>query len=895
MTNSATDEIQKDFNSLNIKDDLQNTDDDKTSEVIVGSDEIVKELMENENYIDITQDFFKITSKIEFGKIIKSSSITLLEGTHALEALNPKLDGFLLPSTKFDTLKSRPLDEVNWVMQKLTEKLCCWLDNNSLSVTVFSCAYVEELLINYEKAPQRYPSFRSSPKFNGDESIETYLKYYTSDEDDEEIFVHCVLKVFIMGLVQFVKFVISLGMAGVIYEDEDLNAQTMDLNLFYNIDVTSTWKDLDIILEWLEKKSTSYTDKVDSRSKKILNSIKITKNLLNLVYSLTKLQTILYKSINPFSIDENKDFIYSNLEYINNNLKLIKSIKSEKLNYFNKLPILKNCFSVSIQRRCNNMSPPKTLAKMKFDKTYENLIKMFKDYQFMLEVVNCKDTAQMQDFFQYFTNYREDDVNKEKTEDDGEEEEKEGGEDDEEDDDGIIGIHVVIRALFQLFFIRDDKSIMGNTNNFTLLSMVIDNVQDSTCFNSQLFQFLNVNNFYSYLTNNDSKNPSIEIEEKKGALQFEFSNLLSKIENPFYNTMTIISQNPSRQRQLFNRQLILLDSLQVETEKFETELETKYNIIDSFLDNNGNPSVPILPISSWVYLVKLETMIDIVVRGIELECYKDLRELFVAYWYLSYLIDHLLKLLARLQSINSFRQQQINNIPKRIKKLKSTDKKKLKLKNDYNNKLNYELPILKIIELKLNNKLKEIEILNKLISIQSSTLCLLSSLNFIKLPKLIKIPEIYLFNLQLKPFQSVGVPNLPSFEIFKEYESKFKDLLISLNNNKSFKPLKDLMNSTSVECTELIKNLIKEFENKAEIDNSNITTPILNTERLKWYKSLLKSNITSSLNFQSILKEIEKDKFELNKINDESYKVLIDKEGYNRYFPIFKLIKKKTE
>ncbi|GMF49897.1 unnamed protein product [[Candida] boidinii] len=781
-------------------------------------------------------------------------------------------------------------------MQKLIEKLCCWLDNNSLSVTVFSCAYVEELLINYEKTPQRYPSFRASPKFNGDETIETYLKYYTSDEDDEEIFVHCVLKAFIMGLVQFVKFVISLGMAGVIYEDEDLNAQTMDLNLFYNIDVTSTWKDLDIILEWLDKKSTQYESKNETSFEKILNSIKITKKLLNLIYSLTKLQTILYKSINPFSIEENKDFIYSNLEYINENLRLIKSIKSEKSNYFNKLPVLKNCFSVSIQRRCNNMSPPKTLAKMKFDKTYQNLIKMFKDYQFMLEVVNCKDTAQMQDFFQYFTNYREEDINKEKREDDDNEKvdtDADADADEEEDDDGIIGIHVVIRALFQLFFIRDDKTIMGNTNNFTLSSMIIDNLQDSTCFNSQLFQFLNVNNFYSYLTN-DSKDSSLEIEEKKGALQFEFSNLLSKVENPFYNTMTIISQNPSRQRQLFNRQLILLDSLQVETEKFETELETKYNIVDSFLDNNGNPSVPILPISSWVYFVKLETMIDIVVRGIELECYKDLRELFVAYWYLSYLIDHLLKLLARLQSINSFRQQQINNMPKRIKKLKSTDKKKLKLKNDYNNKLTYELPILKIIELKINNKSKEIEILNKLISTQSSTLCLLSSLNFIKLPKLIKIPEVYLFNLQLKPFQSVGVPNLPSFEIFKEYESKFKDLLVSLNNNKSFKPLKDLMNSTSIECTELIKNLIKEFETKAELDNSNITTPILNTERLKWYKSLLKSNIASSLNFQSILKEIENDKFELNKINDENYQVLIDKEGYNRYFPIFKLIKKTT-
>ncbi|GMG31718.1 unnamed protein product [Ambrosiozyma monospora] len=86
-------------------------------------------------YVDITDDFLKISSKIEYGTIAKSKAFKLLQGTHALETLNPKLDTSLLEIAEFDVCSLKSIDQLNWLLSRLYGCLCAWLDNSALSVT----------------------------------------------------------------------------------------------------------------------------------------------------------------------------------------------------------------------------------------------------------------------------------------------------------------------------------------------------------------------------------------------------------------------------------------------------------------------------------------------------------------------------------------------------------------------------------------------------------------------------------------------------------------------------------------------------------------------------------------------------------------------------------------
>ncbi|ODV84416.1 hypothetical protein CANARDRAFT_29270 [[Candida] arabinofermentans NRRL YB-2248] len=761
--------------SINDKDTLKSSETKITSQV----NPTVSSRANLKVFTDVTDSFFKIASKIPFGEVVKSNQFKLLEGTHALEILNPKLDSALLDLTDFDISSVKTLDEVNWIMMKLLGCLCSWLDNNSLSVSVLSCVYIQKLLLNYQNLEDPKLTFDEKP--NGDVT-------------------DVILRAFSLGLLQFVKFVLKLGQSGVIYEEEDLNTQTMDLDFLTKVDVAETDNDLKVAIELIE---SNYGNE---------DGCNFCLKMLRLFEELLKCESLLSVNADLYTHSE------FDSTFLSRQLQLLSELKDQQT-YLDSLKEIPNCFSVNIQRQLNNRSPPKPLSCLPFAVSVESLIGMSNDLVSITKILEITDVIELYEYLTCFMNRR---LNT-------------------NDPDEIIGNHVVARALMQLFLIRDDRSILGSRKWF-ISDMMLDLLYKVSLQNSKLSKIDTM--------------PGFEVND------ISYQKLLAQLESPFYNYLTSISQNPSRQRQFINKELILWDTLQVEAENFELELNPKLN--DNFIDSN----IPTMPVSSFVYYFKLVRMIELMFKSIELNLFKDLREINIGYWFLSYLIGYLTQHIVRLLDINRLRQTQISNYPKKIKKAKGD--KKLKLKEEYESHKVYLDQFLRV-ETYLKYQMNKMELYKKLIELKLTTLQILNHQGYLKLSKLCRAPEELLFELQLKSYQSIGIPQLPTFKDYQDSLTKFNEVFDVLYKQKNFRYFKSFIVTKNDEIND-------DLEKLKELASDLHYNQLLTDDMMESFSLLKTSSLSSQETLSTLLKLLESE-------GPKALKVTIEKLNYHLYFP----------
>ncbi|KAH3661204.1 hypothetical protein OGAPHI_006611 [Ogataea philodendri] len=725
------------------------------------------------DYDDITDEFFSIASKIEYGDIAKSKHFKLLEGTHALEVMNPKLDTALLTPEQIDPAVPT-LDHAAWVMARLLGCVCAWLDNNSLSVSVLSCHYVEQLILG--------------------NPVEGTIE-------------NKVLVPFVKAVVQFVNQVLSLGVAGVIYEEEDLNTQTMDLDfaVFESEDVSQT---VNGAVQWLETQPKSESASLCIALLSVLDqSLKIN--------SLVQINTELYQGT-PKTAD---------FSYIDKAVSLLDTLASpETAKLVDSLPKTA-CFSTNVQRTLNNRSPPKPLAYASFDQSVASFAKMFVDLRFMTKVFLVRDSIELLDYLNVFMCRRQFTA----------------------DPDEILGNHIVVRTLMQLFLIRDDQSILGS-KHWNISTLLIDIVNKISLQNSKIQQ---------KLSDVDSK----EIREG-------FEKLLTQLEPAFYNFLTSISQNPSRQRQFVNKELIIWDSIQVETENFETGLNSKLN--DVFPDSE----LPAMPLASFVYYLKLSKMADLLFKSIELDLYKDPRELHLGYWQLGNQLEHLIQHIHRLLDLNRLRQTQINNYSKRIKKAKGDKKNKLREQYEIDKEF---LPQFERMERYFEFQLVKYEIHKNLTESRVCLFRLLQRFGLLGLPKLCKVSEEILYNLQFKSYQTIGIPQLLPYSEYQHIMRQNVWIHGSLQGSGA--------NYERV--------LMKQRADRVNLDLRRFEAMVAKLQYPKFMaeafldevKLLKKANIAVQLAFSQVLKAATES-------SKPEFKVSFEKIGYHLYYPNIKVTTK---
>ncbi|KAG7830760.1 hypothetical protein KL920_001351 [Ogataea angusta] len=722
------------------------------------------------DYEDITSDFFAITSAIEYGSIVKSKQFKLLEGTHALEVLNPKLDTALLELGILHPVVET-LDQAAWVMVRLLGSVCAWLENNSLSVSVLSCYFVEQLI-------QRKPV-------------------------TGELVERCVAP-FVKGVISFVSSVLKLGVAGVIYEEEDLNTQTMDLD-FSVCDGEQTVLELRNAVTWVRSQPESRPQQL------CVDLLSLVEHSLH-ICEITQVSVELYET-SPQSVSS-VSFADSALET------LARLAEPETVAFAAALPEVA-CFSANVQKTLNNRSPPKPLAHSDFASSLENFTKLFTDFQFMLNVLAVRDSVELYEFLNLFMTRRQFTT----------------------DPDEILGNHVVVRALMQLFLIRDDRSILGS-RRWNISTLLMD--------------------VFSKISFQNSRLQSSTDDELRNGLE----KMIIQIEPAFYNFLTCISQNPLRQRQFVNKELIIWDSIQVEAENFELESHAKLH------DTFANSELPVMPVSSFVYYLKLTKMAELLFKSIELCLFKDCRELHLGYWLLANQLDYLVQHIKRLLDINQLRQTQLAAFSKKIKKAKGD--KKAKLREEYEIK-KQSLPQLQKMELYFNMLLTKHQIHKSLAENRATVLRMLGKQGFMDLPKLCKASEETLYNLQFKSFQSIGVPQLPSFKEYKEMMKQEKWLASQLSPEANASYQKGVLKQKSDEINANIRRL--------EALVAEMQFPQFISERLiQDTKLLKKANVACLLTFSQALKVADLPKSHVA--------VVFEKYDHHLYYPNIKVAAK---
>ncbi|KAI5969054.1 MAK10 [Candida margitis] len=644
--------------------------------------------------IDITQDVFASVQQLKENKVVKSGLFELLDGTRALEMLNPRHDTGLIELAEddvlFDCSKSQTATSIVNIQTKLLVQLVNWLEGHSLDETILSCRYVQTMLENYFQDPS---SINHKCAFS-----QTKLKPQSYTKDTDYWLVHRVLKAFVKGLCKFIGFVINLAKT-FLYEEEDLTTRSHDLNYFTEVSPQTVIDEINDTFEWI------LSHEVDS-SDIIISQMKLVQYLNQFEIKVTS-QHIPFMEENS----SNQGQLFSFCDDAVNEINHIRQFNLEESN------IPKGAFSKFIQVEMGNINVPVELASVtetEYCNHLEAIFTVVKTY--VNQAAGIKSMNQLHDYLQFNIKYP------------------------------IGKFSVFARGLFQLFFIRDDKSIFGSAIDLPNLNIkIIENlVGPNTSFlmplEPQLAQVKSTT-ATEILTKHDS--------------------LIQDLDSAMYNNHCIYGANPCRVQQLISRSLVLWDTLQVEWEAFELQMFQEFQVGDHINDNN-----PAISITSFVYYQKIELMIELLLGGACLELYKPF-ELYSVYWYGYILLENLIQhLKSRIKMILLGKMDVIEEkLPKKIKKLKNGPKKDA-LKEQLKHGQEVIIPKLLSTVRYQDYLVESFENLQRLINCFTRYYGVLSKLKILDFTKgpLNKLTSMeHLYYLRMKPWSSIGVPQFPSY------------------------------------------------------------------------------------------------------------------------------------
>ncbi|EMG50411.1 MAK10 N-alpha-acetyltransferase 35 [Candida maltosa Xu316] len=774
---------------------------------------------EDDELIDITDDIFKSLSKITDNRVVKAAPFELLEGTRALEVLNPKLDTGLIELTEdellFDCTKPQSIDVIINIQTKLLSNLVNWLESDSLPVTVLSCRYVQTLLVNYLK-------HNMSSKTGQVSFVDPRLPKVEYDTGKlDYLLVHKVLKTFIMGLCKFIGFTINLSRI-VLYEEEDLTTKSMNLNFFNDFSSQFFIDEINDCIEWI----LSHDEITDADI--LITQLKVVSNLVNMEMSLIE-------KINFMEGDDNNnkpcfEFCVDAIEQVH---------KLEKYTYDESL-IPFGAFSKFVQVDLENRNIPAELGHIDLETTWKHLSGIFSTiHKFANQASSIKTMNQLNDYLQYNIKYP------------------------------IDKFSVFSRGAFQLFFIRDNKSIFGSTE-VTLPTLMVDLIE-------------NVVGKNTIVLGNFENNLSQFKDNIKNEILTHYNTLLQDLESGVYHILTSYAANPCRSQQLLSKGLILWDTLQVSWESFEYEMHKNFNIGDEFA--SGDLSITV---TSYIYYSKMQYMVDLLLNGVSLDIYKPF-EMYLIYWYAEFLIVNVIEHLENrvtqiiLGKINYLE----TSIPKKIKKLKAGAKKD-QLKEV--NRINQEVVIPQLtatLNFNQDYLIKSLQSLQTLIRCHANYLSVLSKLQIVDFTKgpannLTSMENLYY--LRMKPWSSIGIPTFPTFE---QYESVLKSSTLPGQNNKlTLMKCLELLAKIKGELSGVETDYIKLVEYIKRDTRNNFLKDSLITQ---WYDELISTVGTLNENIANISKIISSNKDDLN-LKDK-YKLSIAT-SHHMYFPNISIVPK---
>lgn len=573
----------------------------------------------------------------------------------------------------------------------------------------------------------------------------------------------------ILGVCYLTKFVQKLLSAGIVFEEEDLNFNNMGFNTFDNL------PGQDVVINSL----TESLQILEAYSDDSLH-LTMLKHILKIIICLVHLED----HLTDYSTKT------SHLDELIENANSVNGIFPQL-----QLSPPKGAFSTYIQKHSSNQFPPRKITKLPTD--YSGFITLANDVKTILLVDKAESALETYQFSKFFNKLEQ--------------------------------RHVIARILFPLFFIRDDRTVLGK-------------------FSYTQFYLLHVKEF-------SAQTPS-EFESSIG------NELIQESSNMLLEWYQNCSQNTCRYRQGFNRQLILWDSLQAQFESVNSQVYC-----------------------SWTYFMKLSSMIEFSLKGFDLDIYKPF-EAYSMFWYVYYLSHHLETFLKDSQNDIESNINAIHSMNKKLKKLKAGEKKdQLRLK--YRFAMDNEMEQLQATKQFLNYLLKEINITKSLCLIEVFQFAILKSFGLIdnknSTPSKFS-NERLIHNLRFKPFNSIGVPELPEYEVFQQ---TLKDFVIEEKGAAFDIKLEKATNFIETEVRNVVSSIDEIMQGIKGGDNNGVLvtgTRLVQELSLEYYCKLKHTSKALSVNSKVIVNTLKKN---IKNKDSHEYKVELvhTTEGWN-YFPI---------
>jgi hypothetical protein len=733
----------------------------------------------NEDLVDITDDFFKITSKVNYSEIVKANNFSLLQGTHALELLNPKLDTFLLEKIDYSISQDLNLIKTTSIISNQFKSLTCWLGQNvSIPNSILSSEYIQQILESYTKL--------------GNLDL-------INDQMSKNIWNIIVFKFSIL-LISVVKFILNLALKSQIYEEEDLNTNTMNLNWFFDLSNNDIFK-LTLISNDLWKQLESQIDLNNEIEVKYFNFLK---DSFNILQTLSSLESIYQWNIPLFNISNSKDFLSKYNNKISQLEKVMEKLNDIELIDIDSLDSPSGSFNLNAQIKFDNQAPPKDLLieKILWSECITNINQLFNDCLDVLKILKSKTIIEFMEWLKYLENKRNNfDLNE------------------------INGLHIVSRILFFSFLNNvenGDNNLVFNNPNISFKDLFWNYLKDLTLFNTKIEKEML---------------PSKKLKNINVVQQIDY--YLETISLLFKEVLFLPSLNPSRQRQFKSKEMKYWNLRQSET----GGLEDYFKSLGFYRSNER-----IYPLTSIIIFLKLKSEFEVVLKSIELNLFKDIREYLSVFDQLTLISHHLISEIDILIKVCHL--------------------------NDNSISLNY-----------LGYFRNEYWLIYELSVLKSRQFEILWILGYSKLPKNLikstKINEELLFNLQWKQFNCI---NDPSILNYKDLQNKLKKSQTNFQN--SFEAYEEYL-------IDDMKDSIKSF-NKAFRYCNLCMNKLGWLEELKSVKSLYFENLQDELNkskgdlnhLLKLLKQTKFDEFE------EKYDVTIVRLGRNPYFPGLKITEK---
>lgn len=767
--------------------------------------------------MDVTDKFFRAVDAMAPGNVVASPYFDMLEGSRAIEMGNRRLDTGLIAldtdDIMFDASAAQTVAEVAGSMNHITRLLMLWFLGLSLPVTLLSNRYVLDLLQSYQRNNGQFVKTSLVNHRLHKESLPEETLYHA-------LLVNKVLRAFVAGICKFSGQVREVAL-NVLYDEEDLTTRNMDLDLLSATESKVILGTINEAKEWLENQEEETPE--------------ILIDFLSLAASLVSMCDIVRSSITLFKPKEPLSY------------PCLDEIKTLALKFQKKDLGLgpENSVSKFVQADCNNKHIPYENFLLEREQAYGDLHNMVAEIEaFVTAFSKFENVRQLESYLRYTMAPRM-----------------------------TADYSAVSRGFYQLFFIRDDKSIAGLEESVG--SIAIRLMESLCCAGTSVLDTVS--------WNIPEEDPVRKETMHRDALS-KVGALLDDIENAMYKFLSNYGNNKCRQRQFDSQTIVLWDTLQFNAENIEFHLYSKYSIGDKMAPDSLDPA---LPITAFAFHTKLHIMLQAVLSGFELNLYKPF-EASQMYWYASYLAenDHA-NVSIRVKQINKGKLASALSLAKKVKKAKAGPKKE-ELK-----RLHRALNETAVPQVQKNLQYIEQYLEPSILATQNLCLSISQIMLLYQLlgADLSKPPAIvddeHLYNLRMKPWRSVEVPPCPSFKEFQdatEFYANFSKLGLELRKKK-FTDIIGTLKQKLTEALQIFGGITDSFKNEEQL-GAFFKGGEANAKQ--WFEKLKKTAVAYQVELGTLLRIVQQDG------KGENYKVEVSS-TYHAFFPIYSLIEKKQK